>query len=117
MKRFVLAAVLAVAGAFGTSETARAQYIYGYNTINPYTGSLITQRGVITPFGSQATYGYYNPYTGSAGQRYMYQNPWGTTVYRSAGGNPFLGTGYNSGYYYPGYGYSPYAGSFYRWRW
>jgi len=117
MKRFLIAAVLTVAGAAFTADKASAQYVYGYNTINPWTGSVVTQRGVITPFGSQAATGYYNPWTGMAGERYMYQNPWGTTVYRSAGGNPYLGTGYNSGYTYPGFGASPYAGSYYRWRW
>jgi len=117
MKRFVLAAALAVVGALATTDTAKAQYVYNYYTVNPYTGSLVNQQGVYTPFGAQAAYGYYNPYTGTGGQRYMYQNPWGTTVYRSYGGNPYLGTGYTSGYYYPGFGASPYAGSFYRWRW
>jgi len=117
MKRFILAAVLAAAGAVATSDTAHAQYIYNYNTLNPYTGSIVNQRGVMTPFGVQAAYGYYNPYTGSAGQRYLYENPWGTTVYRSYGGNPYFGHGYNSGYYNPGFGISPYGGSYYRWRW
>jgi len=117
MKRFVLAAVLALAGAVGFTDKASAQYVYGYNTVNPYTGSYITNRGLVTPFGTQATYGYYNPWSGAAGQRYMYQNPWGTSVYRSYGGNPYLGTGYSSGYYNPGFGVSPYYGSYYRYRW
>jgi len=117
MKRFVLAAALAIAAAVVSADQAHAQYVYGYNTVNPYNGTVITQRGVYTPFGAQATYGYYNPYTGASGQRYMYQNPWGTTVYRSAGGNPYFGTGYNNGYYYPGFGASPYAGNYYHWRW
>lgn len=116
MKRFILAAALALVGAFGFTNTAHAQYVYGYNTYNPYTGSVISRSGVLTPFGTQATYGYYNPYTGWSGQRSFYQNPWGTSVYRSYGGNQF-GNGYNSGYYYPGFGMSPYAGSFYRFRW
>lgn len=117
MKRFVLTAALALAGAAATTDTAKAQYVYNYYTTNPYTGSVVNQQGVYTPFGAQTTYGYYNPYTGASGQRSLYQNPWGTTVYRSAGGNPFFGTGYSSGYYNPGFGAPPYAGSYYRWRW
>jgi len=117
MKRFILAAALALAVAVGFADSkASAQYIYNYNTINPYTGGLVNQRGVVTPFGSQAAYGYYNPWTGMTGQRFMYQNPWGTTVYRSAGVNP-LGGGYSSGYYNPGFGVSPYYGGYYRYRW
>lgn len=117
MTRFVLAAALAVAGAAATADTARAQYVFSYGGVNPYTGGLYNQRGVVTPFGGQAAYQYYNPWTGMAGQRYMYQNPWGTTVYRSVGGNPFLGTGYSRGYYYPGFGVSPALGGFYGYRW
>jgi len=117
MKRFILAAALAVGAGLGFADKADAQYVYGYNTYNPYTGNVVTNRGVITPFGSQAAYGYYNPYTGSGGQRYMYQNPYGTTIYRSQGGNPYYGTGYSSGYYPPGFGLSPYAGNYYRYRW
>jgi len=117
MKRFVLVAALAVVGALGFADRADAQYVYGFNTYNPYTGSIVTNRGVATPFGVQQSYGYYNPYTGAAGQRSLYQNPWGTTVYRSYGGNPMFGTGYNTGYYNPGFGINPYAGSYYRFRW
>jgi hypothetical protein len=117
MRKFIFAAVVAAACGLGFTSKAEAQYMYGYNTINPYTGSVITNRGVYTPLGSQMMYGYYNPYTGAAGQRYMYTNPWGTSVYRSNGYNPTFGTGYSSGYYYPGFGVSPYAGNYYRYRW
>lgn len=117
MKRFVIATALALATALGFADKADAQYFYGYNTVNPYTGSLVTGRMYATPFGSQATYGYYNPYTGMGGQRYMYANPWGTNLYRSYGYNPYLGTGYTSGYYNPGFGISPMYGNWYRYRW
>lgn len=116
MNRFVLAATLAAVGAIGSAGQAHAQYVYGYNTVNPYNGSLISNRGVYTPFGSQASSSYYNPYTGAAGQRYQYQNPYGTNVYRSSGYNPYYGRGYSNGSYYPGFGVSPYAGNFYRFR-
>jgi hypothetical protein len=103
MKRFVTVTALAIAGAIGSASKADAQYIYGYNTFNPYTGSVGTNTGVFTPYASQAGYSYYNPYTGSSGQKYLYQNLYGTTYYQSYGGNPYFGTSYARSYYYPGY--------------
>jgi hypothetical protein len=117
MRQFVIATALAVTGALGWADKADAQYVYGYNTVNPYTGSYVTGQMYSTPFGAQAAYGYYNPYTGASGERFMYQNPWGTNVYRSYGYNPTFGTGYSSGYYYPGFGASRYSGGWYRNRW
>ena len=70
----------------------------------------------LTPFGSQAAYQYVNPWSGTTIQRYGYQNPFGTTVYRSSGYTPYYG-GFSRGSYYPGFGASPLAGSYYRYRW
>lgn len=117
MKRFFLAAALALLVAFASTDTASAQYVYRYNTVNPYNGSFMSNRGVITPFSSQAASRYYNPWTGMGGQQYMYHNPWGTTVYRSSGVNPYFGHGYTTGYSFPGFGISPYYGTYYRWGW
>ena len=114
MKRFLIAGVLALAGFAGTAD---AQYVYGYNTVNPYTGSVVSGTTYYTPFAAQTTYGYYNPYTGASGQRMMYQNAWGTAVNRGYGYNPYYGGGYSNGYYNPGFGLSPYAGGYYRYRW
>jgi hypothetical protein len=117
MKRFAIAAGLALVLALGTAETADAQYIYGYNTVNPYTGTVYGRQMVITPFAAQSYNTYYNPWTGMTGQRVMYQNVWGTTLNRGYGYNPYWGTGYTSGYYYPGFGASPYTAGWYRFRW
>jgi len=117
MKRFSLAATFAAVVGLASADTASAQYTYGYNNYNPYTGGVNTYSGVATPFAAQQNYGYYNPYTGSSGQRTLYQNAFGTSVYRSYGGNPYYGRGYNNGYYNPGFGASPYAGNYYRYRW
>jgi hypothetical protein len=116
MTRFFLAAALAVGGTAAFTTTADAQYVYRYNTVNPWTGGVVQQGGYVTPFGSQAAYSYVNPWSGTAVQRYGYQNPYGTTVYRSSGYSPYYG-GFNRGYYYPGFGASPLAGSYYRYRW
>ena len=90
MTRFLLAAALAAGGTLALSEPAQAQYVYRYQTVNPWTGA-------------QA-------------QRYSYQNAWGTNVYRNSGFNPYYG-GFNRGYAYPGFGASPLAGSWYNYRW
>jgi hypothetical protein len=116
MTRFLLAAVLAAAGTAAFPPKADAQYVYRYNTVNPYTGGMLQQGAYATPFGTQLGSSYYNPWTGYSVQRYAYQNPWGTTVYRTNGFSPMYG-GYSSGYYYPGYGMSPYAGNWYNYRW
>jgi hypothetical protein len=142
MKRFAISAVLATAAAIGSAATADAQYVYGYNAVNPYTGGVVSSGTVATPFGSQTSYqaynpytggivtrgaistpfgtqaasSYYNAYTGATGQRYLYTNPYGTNLYNSYGVNPYLGTGHASGYYTPGFGVSPYAGYRFRYR-
>ncbi|HEX4608953.1 MAG TPA: hypothetical protein VH092_12170 [Urbifossiella sp.] len=116
MSRFFLAAALAVGGTAAFSKTAEAQYVYRYNTVNPWTGGVAQQGGYMTPFGAQSGATYVNPYTGYSVQRYAYQNPYGTTVYRTSGYSPSYGA-FSSGYYYPGFGASPFAGSFYNYRW
>jgi hypothetical protein len=115
MTRFLLAAVLAAAGTAAFNQTADAQYVYRYNTVNPWTGEVVQQGGAITPFGAQQGVQYYHPWTGTQIQRYSYQNPWGGTVYRSSGYSPYYGA-FNQGYTYPGFGASPFAGSWYNFR-
>ena len=109
MNRFVLGTGLALAIAIGSASHANAQYIYGYNTFNPYSGRYGVTTGAFTPYASQTTYNYFNPFTGSSGQRYLYQNISGGAMYQSYGGNPFLGTVYARNYYYPGYMVRPYG--------
>ena len=116
MTRFLLAAAVAAGASAAAPSTASAQYVYRYNTVNPFTGGVVQQGGYVTPFGAQAATSYYNPFTGSTVQQFGYQNPWGTTVYRSSGFSPVYG-GFSRGYYTPGFGASPLAGSYYRYRW
>jgi hypothetical protein len=116
MTRFLFAAALAAGGTLALSGPAQAQYVYRYSTVNPWTGGVVTQGGVVTPFSAQQGVQYVNPWTGTQVQRYSYQNAWGTNVYRNAGFSPYYG-GYNRGYTYPGFGASPFAGSWYNYRW
>lgn len=116
MTRFLLAAAIAAGGTLALSETAQAQYVYRYQTVNPWTGGVVRQGGVVTPFSSQQGVQYFNPWTGTQTQRYTYQNAWGTTVNQQSGFNPYFGS-FNRGYSYPGFGASPLAGSFYNYRW
>jgi hypothetical protein len=116
MTRYLLAAVLAAGGTLAFAQPADAQYVYRYNTVNPWTGTQVQQGVVVTPFSTQQGVQYFNPWTGAQGQRYLYQNAWGTNVYRNSGFNPYYG-GYNRGYSYPGFGASPLAGSWYNYRW
>lgn len=116
MTRYVLTAALALGGTAAFAPTADAQYVYQYGGVNPWTGGVVTQRTYVTPFASQAAYQYANPYTGVQVARYGYQNAWGTNVYRSTGFSPYYG-GFNRGYYNPGFGASPFAGNYYRYRW
>lgn len=116
MKRFALAAAVAV-GTLGFAGTADAQFgTYNYYGQNPYTGTIYNQQRFVTPFSAQGTYSYYNPFTGATGQRAAYQNVWGTNLYRAGGFNPYFGRGYQSGFYNPGFGVSPLLGSYYRFR-
>ncbi len=116
MTRFLVAAALALGSTAAFHQTADAQYVYRYNTVNPLTGGVVQQGGYATPFGAQSGVSYFNPWNGTTVQRYAYQNPWGTTVYRSSGFSPYYGS-FSRGYSYPGFGASPYAGSFYHYRW
>src|SRR5687767_1782195 len=105
MTRFLLAAVLASAGTVAFTKSADAQYVYRYNTVDPWTGGVVQQGGYATPFGVQQASIYQNPWTGARVEQYGYQNPWGTQVYRSSGYSPLYG-GFNRGSYYPGFGAS-----------
>jgi hypothetical protein len=114
MKRYAIAAVLAAVLTLGFADQANAQVIYGYNQVNPYTGTVMTNRTVVTPFVAQSQSTYYNPYYGYGGQQVQYRNVYGTTYNQGSGMTPYYG-GYNYGYYTPGFG-NPYVAG-YRFRW
>ena len=112
MKRFTTAAVFALA--LGAADTASAQVVYGYNTVNPYNGTVVQNRTVMTPWVAQQQQSYYNPYFGYGGTNMQYRNAWGTGYSQGYGFNPY-GGGYNYNLYRPGFG-NPYVTG-YRYRW
>lgn len=116
MKRMALAAALAAVLTIGFADRASAQGFYQYGTtrINPYNGTVMNNRTVVTPFSAQSQSSYYNPYFGFSGQQMQYRNTWGTS-YNRGYGTSLYGGGYNYGYYAPGFG-SPYRSGYgYRW--
>jgi hypothetical protein len=108
MKRFVVAAVLAVALGFGFAGTAGAQIVYGYTL--PTAGGYMSSGQVFAP-GAYKTYNtFYSPLTGAMmGQSYT-TNMWGQSLTRNYGYNPWMGTSYRSGFYQPNYVMNPYMG-------
>jgi len=117
MKRFVVAAALAVAVGLGTSGKADAQIVYGYSM--PTYNGVVSGGTAYTPFGVQSFQKYYSPYLGSYGNLYA-ANMFGQAYARSFNYNPWLNMGYRSMYYQPNYYMWPGAGytwgGFYR-RW
>jgi len=93
MKRFLLAAVLAVSAALATTDKADAQYAYRYNTVVPGYGATYN-RGFVTPYSTGYRTGYYSPYAGY-GQQSYYGNAFGgqTALYQNY--NPWTNTGVN----------------------
>ncbi len=45
MTRFLLTAALALGGTAAVTQSADAQYVYRYNTVNPWTGGVVQQGG------------------------------------------------------------------------
>jgi len=118
MKRFILAAALAVGLGLGFAGTADAQYVYRYNAITP-NGGVVTNSGVYNGFATQQYNSYYSPYGGYR-QQYLYGNALGANYGYSNGFNAWNGMGYNRGFYQPspivpfggynyGYGYNLYG--------
>jgi hypothetical protein len=102
MKRFVLAAALALVGALGFSNTADAQYVYGYRTFVP-GGGVVQNTTFATPFGVRSTAGIYTPF-GST-YRSNYADVWGNSAFRTGGYSPYTNFGYRTGYNYTPYGF------------
>jgi hypothetical protein len=108
MKRFVIAAALAVAIGLGYSNTAGAQIVYGYAA--PSGAGVATGRTVIVPGAVQMQNNYYSPLTGAMmGQTYT-QNFLGQANTMSYGYNPLTGMGYRTGFYQPNVYFNPYGG-------
>lgn len=115
MKRFVVAAVAAVAVGLGTAGTAGAQIVYGYN--NTYGGAYNVGRTFVTPGAYQTFNSYYSPFTGNLQRQVLYSDIFGNSYGRALGYSPFTGGGYNYGFYRPNPYLNPFGGynyGFYR---
>ncbi len=97
MKRFAIAASLALVLGLTTATSAHAQFNYGYR-VNPYSGTVRSNYSLVTPFSTQSRSSYYNPYLGYGGQRVQYQNSFGAGYTRGFGVNPYSGP-YSYNYY------------------
>jgi len=117
MKRFIIAAALAVVIGLGTVSTADAQYVQNYG--------LVTPRGVV---GTTDVYGfgafqryqtYRSPFVGTVNQRMYYTDVFGNTYGQAYGYNNWAGFGYNRGFYQPSPLVNPYGGYYYNFyrRW
>src|SRR4051812_45498248 len=118
MKRFAIAAVLAVGLGLSLAGTADAQYIYRYNTITPNGGVASTTQ--LYNLGAYQAYNTYVSPFGTVNQRAYYGDVYGNSVGRATGYNLYNGMSYNRGYYNPSPLLNPYGGgynyNFYR-RW
>jgi|SwirhisoilCB2_FD_contig_41_5681980_length_385_multi_5_in_0_out_0_1 hypothetical protein len=116
MKRFVIAASLAVVLGLSFASNADAQYIYRYNTITPRGGVASTTQ--LYNLGAYQSYNTYVSPFGTVKQRNYYGDVFGNSYGASTGYNAYSGYGYNRGYYlpspfvtpstYPGYYYNYY---------
>jgi hypothetical protein len=118
MKRFVLAAALAVALGLGGTGTARAQYVIQYSGVTPYGG--VANTGSIYNLGTYQTYNNSVSPFGTLRQQSYYTDVYGNSVGAARAYNPYTGFGYNRGFYSPSPFLYPYGGgysyNFYR-RW
>jgi hypothetical protein len=116
MKRFVIAAALAVVLGLGASGKASAQIVYGYSA--PVPGGIATTGTVITPGGYQTFDRFTSPF-GVTGDVYG-TNIFGQSFGRSYWFNPWSNLGYRTGFYQPNYFIWPNGGftygGFYRRR-
>ncbi len=118
MKRFAVAAALAVAIGFGTASNADAQYIIRYARPTP-NGGVVTSNQLY----NLGTYQSYNTYIspwGGVKQSQYYSDVFGNSYGRVQGFNVYNGSSFNRGFYQPSPFIAPYGGgynyNFYR-RW
>jgi len=95
MRRFILTAVLATLGWFGTQSAARAQ-VYSGVTYDPWTGSYVRSQIAYSPTIVQAGNVVYSPWANTTGTSYYYRDMYGNWVNQSY-------VYPSSSYYYPTY--------------
>ena len=119
MKRFVIAAALAVSLSFAFAETANAQIVYGYSV--PRGGGVMSGGTYLSPGLQQSYNTFYSPWTGAMTSQVYGRNFLGQAYGRTYAYDPWTGLNYNSGYYAPNYWVNPYGGyswsTLRRWGW
>jgi hypothetical protein len=103
MKRYVIAAAVAVALGLGSATTARAQYVIPYGGVTP-NGGVVSGNSIYNLGGGVSTYNTYISPFGTVKQSVYNTNAFGTTYGTTQAYNPYTGYGYTRGYYNPGYG-------------
>src|SRR5437870_1627340 len=108
MKRFVLAAALAVAFGLWSADKASAQIVYSYNV--PNAGGVVSGGTILTPGGYKTIDNYYSPFTGVMQRQVYGTDVFGQSYGRSYGYNPWTGWGYKTGFYQPNPYLNPFGG-------
>jgi opacity protein-like surface antigen len=98
MKRFIIAAAIAVALGLGSAATASAQYVIPYGGYTP-NGGIVTGSSIYDLGGYQSYNTYYSPY-GTVRQQAFLTNGY-SSFGVAQGYNPYTGFGYNRSYYSP----------------
>ncbi|MCI0702324.1 MAG: hypothetical protein L0241_14675 [Planctomycetia bacterium] len=111
MKRFAIAAALALVIGLGTAATADAQYVQRYGTITP-NGGYATVTNVYG-FGAYQTYQTYSAPFGTVGRRTYYTDVFGNSYGQSYRYNSWSGIGNTRGFYQPSPYVNPYGGYYY----
>jgi hypothetical protein len=110
MKRFTVAAALAVVLGLGLAGTADAQYIQQHYRITPYGGVAKTTQ--VYNFGAyQSANTFYSP-SGAVIQSGYYNDVFGNRSGYSNGYNQWNGNNFNRGFYQPSPILYPYSGGY-----
>ena len=109
MKRFVVAAALAMALSLGFAKTADAQIVYGYTV--PNAAAVVMSGGtVLVPGGYKTFNRYYSPFTGVMTNQVYGQNFLGQAYGRTYGYRPTDRDELPERFYQPNYWVNPYGG-------
>jgi len=101
MKRFLVAAAVALGLGFASTGDAKAQIVYGYSV--PQGNGIVTNRAMITPGSYQTSSSFYSPWTGTMLRQSYGTNVFGQAYMRNSAYNAFSGMGYRTGFYQPNY--------------
>ncbi|MBA4065565.1 MAG: hypothetical protein C0501_17995 [Isosphaera sp.] len=108
MRKFVVAAVAAVAVGLGTAGTADAQLVYGYT--GPAGNGFVNNRALVTPGTFQTYNSFASPFYGTFQKQATYSDIFGNAAGRAYGFNPYTGQSYSYGFYRPNPFFNPYGG-------